>query len=81
MRNVQSLTEYRYRAELAVLRRLSSRVLAGDVRGIALCVKGRDGLEEISVLGNYREDPSAGVCAAMKMSWRLTRLADEMEAE
>lgn len=81
MRNVCSLIEYRHRTELAVLRRLIRRVLNGEVKGIAICVKGRDDDEEISVIGDYRDKPSEGVGAAMKMSWRLTRLADELEAE
>jgi hypothetical protein len=76
---VTSLAEYRYRAELAVLRHIMGRVLRGEIRGIAICTKDTENHEEISVLGDYRNNPAHGVGAAMRMSWRLTRLADEQE--
>lgn len=76
---ITNLTEYRHRQELAVLRHLTARVLRGEIRGIAICVRDADHVEEVSVLGDYRQNPSLGVGAAMKLSWRLTQLSDEQE--
>ncbi len=75
---ITNLAEYRYRVELAVLRRVTRQVLAGEVDAFALCVRSTcDRREEVSVLGAYRTDPAAGLAAAMRMSIRLNQLADE----
>lgn len=79
--NVTSLASYRYREELAVLDRLTRRLMRGEIRGLAICALGSDNNEEISVTGNYRADPRQGVAVGMRLSWRLTQLADDLEAQ
>lgn len=77
--SVTELRAWRYRRELAVLEVARRRVLQGDVRGIALCLKLSDNTEQISVLGDYRDHPVEGAAIAMRMSHRLNMLADELD--
>jgi hypothetical protein len=77
--NVVPLRQPCCRATVAVLQHLLDRALAGDVRGLAVCAKGTDGREEIAFSGDYHDDPARAVNAAMRMSWRLTRMQDEMD--
>jgi hypothetical protein len=55
---------------------LRERIVRGEVSGIAVCIKGRDGEETVVLCGDYDANPSAALKAAMKMSWALTQKAD-----
>jgi hypothetical protein len=76
---VTQLVEYRHRKTLAVLESLRRQVLRGEIRGLAVCAKRADNRDQISVTGDYRDDPTQGATVAMKMSIRLTHLADSQE--
>jgi hypothetical protein len=79
--NVVSMVGYRNREALAVARTLIKRIERGEIKAIAIAAKSHDNREEICVTGDYRDDPIQGVGIAMRMSWRLTQLADERELE
>ena len=64
---------------VAVLQHLLDEALAGRNRGLAVCAKGIDNIEEIAFTGEYRDDPARALNAAMRMSWRLTKLQDELD--
>jgi len=61
---------------IAVLRALLREAIAGKVVGLALCYRARNGADEAIYTGTYKDRPADAVMAAMKISWRLTQLAD-----
>jgi hypothetical protein len=77
---VTSMTQYRSREAVTVLRHLLARAERGEIVGLALCAKPELGPEEIVFAGIYRTNPSSAVNASMRMSWRLTQLQDEIDA-
>lgn len=61
-----------------MLRALLTRAEAGDIAGIALSFRLRDGTEDAIYTGIYKVRPAEAVQAAMTISWRLTQLNDEV---
>lgn len=49
--------------------------ISGDLEGLAVCARGRDGHEDMAVAGVYRTNPSLGRNAAMRLSGRLAEIA------
>jgi len=49
--------------------------ISGDLVGLAVCARGRDGHEDMAVAGVYRTNPALGRNAAMRLSGRLAEIA------
>ena len=77
--NVVSIHQSSCHETVAVLQHLLDLAKSGQLRGLAVCAKFASQKEEISFTGDYRQYPSQAVNASMRMSWRLTRLQDELE--
>jgi hypothetical protein len=77
---VVSMIEHRSREAVTMLEHLLARAKKGEIIGIALCAKPAHGPEEIAFAGLYRSNPAKACNAAMRMSWRLTMLQDEIDA-
>jgi hypothetical protein len=75
------MAAYRNREVVKVLRHFLARAERGDVKGLAVCVRSYDNKEDIAVAGDYRTDVAHAVNVANRMSQRLTRLQDEMDAQ
>lgn len=54
---------------------MRGRILRGEIRGFAVTVLDRDGMEEAYFAGEYREDRESACKAALRMSWHLERQA------
>ena len=54
-------------------------IIRGEIRAVALCIQDRQGNETVALCGEFERDPAAALRAAMKMSWELTKQADEAE--
>lgn len=80
MHVVKSLAEHRCRETVKVLEHLLELGRRGEIVGMAVSVATADGQEEIVFTDSYRRNPSKAVGAAMRMSWRLTQLQDELDA-
>lgn len=52
---------------------LRERILRGEITGIAVCVKDRDGFETVVLSGDYDANPFAALEAAMRMCWDLAQ--------
>jgi hypothetical protein len=76
---VVCITTAREREILGVLRHFTSLAERGQLKGLSVGAKTIDNKEEISIAGVYRTIPAKGVNIAMRMSWRLTQMQDEME--
>lgn len=63
---------------VAVLRCLLARAETGDVTGLAMCFRDRHGNENSAFSGLYKARPAEGVNAALRLSWRLTQVQDEL---
>lgn len=77
---VTAIATYRSRETVAALEYLLERARRGEIIGLALCAKPLSGPEEIVFADDYRKKPGKALSAAMRMSWRLTQLADEQDA-
>lgn len=73
---VLELVKYTNRDTIAVLKSLLVKAIAGDVRGLAMCYRMKDGEEESSFTGAYKHHPEDGLAATMALSWRLTQARD-----
>ena len=76
---VTKITDFRSKEASTVLQHLLDRALAGEVQGLAICALTDE--EEIYFTGLYRTSPGSAVNAAMRMSWRMTQMQDEVEAK
>lgn len=79
MNAVVGISKFRDREILGVLRHFLSLAERGKLKGLAVCAKSTDEKEDISVAGDYRTRPDQGVNVAMRMSWRLTQMQDDLE--
>jgi hypothetical protein len=75
--NVVKLVEYQHRETIGVLRALLARAVAGRIAGLAISMQS-DGAETALFTGVYKDNPARAVNAAMRQSWRLTQLQDEI---
>jgi hypothetical protein len=75
---VVQLVEYRSRETAQVLQALADKARRGEVVAVALCYRTSDQEEHVALTGAYKASPSRGVNAAMRLSWRLTQIQDEM---
>jgi hypothetical protein len=73
---VVHIVEYSNRDTVSLLKCLLDDALRGEIAGLALCFKDRDGQERAAFSGTYRGRPSEAASAAMRLSWRLTQLSD-----
>lgn len=76
---VVGISKCRDREILSVLRHFVALAERGKLRGLAVCAKSTDEKEDISIAGDYRTRPAQAVNAAMRMSWRLTQMQDDLE--
>jgi hypothetical protein len=76
---VVEISRCRDREILDVLRHFVALAERGKLKGLALCAKSNDGKEDISIAGDYRSHPAQAVNVAMRMSWRLTQMQDDLE--
>jgi hypothetical protein len=71
--NVLRLVEFSNRKTIDILGGLEEMAVAGDVVGVAVCYKMRDGSENVVFTGPYKR-PDAAAGAAMRISWKMTQL-------
>lgn len=76
---VVEISRGRDREILDVLRYFVSLAERGKLKGLTIGAKSTSGKEEISVAGDYRAHPGQAVNMAMRMSWRLTQMQDDLE--
>jgi hypothetical protein len=58
---------------------LLSEARHGRVHGLALAYRDHKGNEEAVFTGPYRRSPAKAVNAAMRLSWRMTQLQDDLD--
>lgn len=58
---------------LAVLQSLMAKAKRGELRGVVLCYKTADGVEDAAFTGCYKACVAEAAYAAMKLSWKLTQ--------
>lgn len=76
---VLCISRLRDREIVNVLRHFLALAEVGNLKGLAVCAKSTDDKEEISISGDYRTNPANAVNVAMRMSWRLTQMQDDLE--
>ena len=76
--HVVSLVKYQRKDIGIVLRHLIARHESGHLKGLAVCCKTVENDEEISFTGDYRDDPSHALSAALKMSRFINDLEDRL---
>ncbi len=81
MKVVTAIQEYRCRDIVAALEHTLAAAKKGQITALALCAKDMKGKEHIAFVGAYLDNPALGVNAANRMSWRLTQMQDEMDAQ
>lgn len=75
--SVVVLADYKNTETISVLRCLLNKAVSGELAGMAMCFKLKDGSEEACFTGLFKEDPAKAVNAAMRLSWKLTQLQDD----
>lgn len=78
MASVVQLVEYKSRETAQVLQALTDMARRGELVGVALCYRTKDHEEHSAFTGAYKVHPGKAVNAAMRLSWKLTQLQDEM---
>lgn len=53
--------------------------LVAKGRSFAVCIEGQDGEDSVFLAGRYLRDREQALSASMRISWELTKLADEAE--
>jgi hypothetical protein len=48
-------------------------------RSFAVCIEGQNGEDSVFLAGRYRHDRARALDASMRISWELTKAADEMQ--
>jgi hypothetical protein len=79
--NVVPIREYRCRDIVAALEFTLAAAKRGEITALAVCAKDVKGKEHIAFVGEYLTNPALGVNAANRMSWRLTQMQDDMDAQ
>lgn len=62
----------------AVLQCLADMAKRGEVIAVALCYRTDDQAEHAAFTGLYKAHPDKAVNAAMRLSWRLTQMQDDL---
>jgi hypothetical protein len=75
---VVQLVEYRSRDTAQVLQALADKARRGEVVAVALCYRTSDQQEHTAMTGVYKVHPARAVNAAMRLSWRLTQIQDDL---
>jgi hypothetical protein len=60
-----------------VLKVLAGMAAKGEIKGLALCYRDRNGADHTVLAGAYKAQPAEAVNAAMRLSWKLTQAQDE----
>lgn len=76
---VLCISRLRDREMVNVLRHFLALAESGEMKGLAICAKSTKDKEDISISGDYRTNPAHAVNVAMRMSWRLTQMQDDLE--
>lgn len=76
---VVSLTEWRHRETIAVLRSTLRRALRGEVGGLAMCAIINE-REEHAFTGQFKHDSPLALKAANRISWKMNQAIDDLEA-
>lgn len=78
--NVTNLAVFRSRDTVAALQNLLLLAENGELIGLAICGVYANGEGRTLLSGRCRDEPEMALRAAMKMSWAVTRLQDELDA-
>jgi hypothetical protein len=73
---VVQLVKFTNKDTVAVLRYLLDQALRGEVVGIAVCYRMRDGEEDSLFSGLYKARPNEGAGAAMRLSLELAQVKE-----
>lgn len=57
---------------------LAEQARRGNIIGVAICYRSANGCEEAAFTGPYKAHPEKAVNAAMRLSWKLTQMQDEL---
>lgn len=77
---VLKLVKYLNKDLINTLKCLLEDAIAGRVTGIALCYRTNTGEEESAFAGIYKRSPEDAASAAMRLSMKITRYADQEAA-
>jgi hypothetical protein len=77
--SVLRLVEYRCRETVTILKALLALALAGKLRGLMLCYKTDDGVEESILTGVYKGSTDRAASSSLRMSIRLMKANGELE--
>jgi hypothetical protein len=77
--NVVRLDQFRNRDTIEVLEALLRKAQLGQLRGIALCYRERDGSEEAVITGSYAASTDAAAAAALRLSMKLAGAKGEYQ--
>jgi hypothetical protein len=74
---VLELVKYTNKDTVAVLRVLLSKAVKGEIRGVAICYRDSEGLEEALFTGAFKQ-PGAAAGASLRMSMALMQANGEL---
>jgi hypothetical protein len=72
-----NLAEFANKETISILKSLLARAIKGEIVGIALCFRTKQGDENVVFSGTYKTHPAEAVNAAMRLSWKLTQMQDQ----
>jgi hypothetical protein len=67
-----------HRGPIALLKGLYDLANRGEIVGVAICYRMRDGTEVTEFTGIYKDQPACAVAGTMRLSWELTKAQDAM---
>jgi hypothetical protein len=77
--NVLKLVEYRCEDTVSILKVLLSMALKGKLRGLIVCYRTDEGVEDSVFTGIYKSRPSAALGMSLKLSVSQMKASGELE--
>lgn len=79
MAAVLKLVEYVSKDTISILKVLLGMALRGELRGLVVCYRTPNGMEQTVFTGAYKSNPGKAAAASLKMSMKLLQANGEMD--
>jgi hypothetical protein len=77
--NVVAMSKYMNRETVRLLQALTDRAAAGEITGVALCFRRKDGSEEFVSTDYYASRPEVAATATLRLSMKIAASMGEYD--